>query len=290
MTTLDTEIQAGGAAAGDGLDRRDRCTPPFATGDRPGRRAAPRTCRDHRGDRLCRRGAGPAAVATPECRPRRPHRPRPRPGPDLRDPPAPGHDRPDDRRRAAAGRCRLPGAAARGGRRPRPEPARGRHGDHRPGPRLPPPRSGRLPALVRLRPPATRPPRRRGLRPPGAPSRRADRARRRARGDRRCAGLLSDGDAPRARPARARGPHRRPRGRCQERRLGRRPRGEVRADVRRGQREREGVRHRRASPRCRDRAGARRDRPRCEGMDASGNVPRPIRGSWRSTSSPTSSR
>ena len=76
--------------------------------------------------------------------------------------------------------------------------------------------------------------------------------------DRRRAGLLPDHDAPRARPARPRRAHRRPRRGRQERRVGRRPRAEGRPDVRRGQREREGVRHRRPPPRRRDRAGAGR--------------------------------
>ncbi len=80
---------------------------------------------------------------------------------------------------------------------------------------------------------------------------------------RRVARLLSDGDAARPRPPRARRPDRGPRGRCQERRLGRRPRVEARPDVRRGQREREGVRPGRPPPRRRDRAGARAGRRRC---------------------------
>ena len=129
------------------------------------------------------------------------------------------------------------------------------------GPRLPPPRPGRLPALVRLRAPAPGPPRRArstACRSSTAPSSQAlvDAAGR----DRRLARLLPDRDAPRARAAGAGRADRRPRRRCQERRLGRRPRGQARPDVRRGQREREGVRHRRPPPRRRDRAGARRHR------------------------------
>ena len=55
-------------------------------------------------------------------------------------------------------------------------------------------------------------------------------------------GLLPDGHPPRPRAARPGGAHRRPRRRRQERRLGGRPRAEGRAPLRRGQRERPGVR------------------------------------------------
>ena len=67
------------------------------------------------------------------------------------------------------------------------------------------------------------------------------------------------------------GPHRRPRRRRQERRLGRRPRPEAGPDVRRGQREREGVRHRRPPARRRDRAGARRAPRSSAGASADAN-------------------
>ena len=180
---------------------------------------------------------------------------------------------------------RVPGPPpwSRGG--PRPGPPGGRDHDHRPGPRLPPPRPGRLPALVRLRAPATRPARAGGLRPAGAASGRADGPRRRPGGDRRGTGLLPDGDAAGARALGTGRVDRRSRGRCQERRVRRRPRGEGRPDVRRGQREREGVRHRWPPPRRRDRAGAGLDHRRRRASTS-----RPTRGSSRSTSSPTSSR
>ena len=92
---------------------------------------------------------------------------------------------------------------------------------HRPRPRLPPPRPGRLSALVRLRAPATGAPRATPC--TGCPSstvRSSPRSATAARtaGHRRRAGLLSDGDAPRPRPAGPGRPHRRPRRRCQERR------------------------------------------------------------------------
>ena len=61
---------------------------------------------------------------------------------------------------------------------------------------------------------------------------------------------------PRARAARAGRPHRGPRGGRQERRLGRRSGPQAGPDLQRGQRERQGVRHRRPPPRRRDRAGA----------------------------------
>jgi hypothetical protein len=69
------------------------------------------------------------------------------------------------------------------------------------------------------------------------------------RGDRRRPRLLSHGDRPRAGASRARRPHRGPGRRREERRFGRRSRREARFDVLRGQREREGVWHRRPSAR-----------------------------------------
>ena len=61
---------------------------------------------------------------------------------------------------AAARGCRLPGPSPRRRRGPRARTHRRRHRRHRPGARLPAARSGRLPALVRLRASAARPARR----------------------------------------------------------------------------------------------------------------------------------
>ena len=111
-----------------------------------------------------------------------------------------------DRRGDAAGRRRaVPRPAPRHGRRDRPRRRRGGHRDHRPRARLPAPRPGRLPALVRLRPPRAGAARRRRLRPAGAPPGGAGGAADRAAGDRRLARLLPDDDAARPR-ARSPGP------------------------------------------------------------------------------------
>ena len=133
------------------------------------------------------------------------------------------------------------------------------------GPGLPAARRRRLSALVRLRAPAAGPPRGRGLRLAGAPSRRARGAGRCPGRDRRFAGLLPDRDAAGAGAAGAGRADRRPRGRCQERRLGRGSRGQAEPAVRRGQRERLRVRHRWPPARRRDRAGARRSSRRARG-------------------------
>ena len=163
------------------------------------------------------------------------------------DPPAPRDDRPRRRRRAAAGRRGLPGASPRVAAGLVPDLVAGGTA-HRPGARLPPARPGRLPALVRLR--ASRGPTSSTQAVYGLPE--LHRAELSALVERRGRSSGAPGCYPTATllalaPLARAGPDRRPRGRCQERRLGRRPRGEGRPDVRRGQREREGVRHRRPS-------------------------------------------
>ena len=161
-------------------------------------------------------------------------------------------ERPPGRRR------RLPGAAPRG-----------RRGDRARARRERAPRSSTwaptsasttpptIPRWYKLRPPARRTSWRGRLRPAGAPPGRAGRRCGRASRDRRRSRLLPHRHDPGARPPRARRAHRRPRGRRQERRVGRRPRAQAGPDVRRGQRERQGLRHRRPPPRGRDGAGAR---------------------------------
>ena len=156
--------------------------------------------------------------------------------------------------------------------------------DHRPRAGLPPPGPGGLPALVRLRASRARscsaPGRRtacrssiaascgpsRTPRPPivGAP------------------GCYPTATAPRARTARPGRPHRRPRRRCEERRVRGGPRAEGGPPVRRGQRERQGVRDRRSSPRRRDRSRSWRRSAR----RARASAPAPTPAPWRSTSSP----
>ena len=73
---------------------------------------------------------------------------------------------------------------------------------------------------------------------------------------RRLAGLLCDHHDPRPGPARPRRPPRGRRRGCQERRLRRRPGPQGGPPLRRGQRERQGVRHLHPPPHRRDRAGA----------------------------------
>ena len=127
---------------------------------------------------------------------------------------------------------------------------------HRPGRRLPPPRAGRLRALVRLH--ASRPgaPGEGRLRPArAAPSGAAGPAGRRRRRRRR-AGLLPHDVAAgplSAGPCRA---HRRSRGRRQERHLRRRPGRQGGPRLLRGQRVGQGLRHRRPPPHLRAGAGA----------------------------------
>ena len=234
-------------------------------GDRGGspawrRRADPG--RDRRCDRLRRRRARPAPRPPPGRRDRRARRARPRRRADRRrstlTSPRPPHlvdaDLPDRRRGLPRPPPRHGGRARPGDRRRR------RDASIDLGPGLPAARPGRLPALVRLRAPPPRAPRGRRLRPARAPPRRARALARRAGPDRRRAGLLPDRHAPRARAAGPGRADRRPRRRRQERRLGRRPRAEGGAPLRRGQRERQGLRRRRPPPRRRDRAGARRAR------------------------------
>ena len=206
MTTLDTEIQAGGDATATASTGATRALPRSQRGVDPA--GGPRRIRvgiigatGYVGAR-----AGPAPRAPPERRARRarraaaatttrstaihPHLAATGLTIDAELPPA----------TPCSWRCPTAPAAALV-----PRPRRGRHRDHRPGTRLPPPRPGRLPALVRLRAPAARPPRRRrstACRSSIGPSSTAlvDAAGR----DRRRARLLPDRDAPRARAAGAR--------------------------------------------------------------------------------------
>ena len=254
---------------------------------RPGRRPAPDPGRDHRGDRVCRRRARPA----------------PRPPPERGDSSgSQGRDRDGDPLGGI-----HPHLATTGLDRPRRRSPR-RTRSSSPSPTAPPRRI--VPDLVaagtavidlgpdfRLRDPADYP-RWYGFEHPrpdlleaavyGLPE--LHRAELAALVDAPVAivgvaRLLPDGDAPRPRAARPGRADRRPRRRRQERRVRRRPRGEGRPDVRRGQRERVGVRHRRPPPRRRDRAGAG-----AIAAVARASSPTPTRAPSRSTSSPTSSR
>ena len=174
------------------------------------------------------------------------------------DPPAPGRDAAPRRRRDPRRGRHLPRPARTGSPRSSSRDRGERRHGHRPGSGLPAPRPRRLSALVRVRAPPPRASRGRGLRASRVPSARPRQAGRCVGPDRRRAGLLSDGHPPRPRAARLDRAHRRPRRRRQERRLGRRSRPEGGAPLRRGQRERPGLRPRRPPPRRRDRAGAGR--------------------------------
>ena len=157
----------------------------------------------------------------------------------------------------ARGRRRLHRPAPRrrrgDGRRDRGE--RLRAARHRSG--LPAPRSGRLSALVQVRPPGARTS---WPRPSTAcPSSTAPRSRAAAEQDRhdhRPAGLLPHGHDPDPRAARPGRPDRRSRGRRQERRLRRGARPQAGHALLRGQRERQGLRHVHPPPHRRDGAGA----------------------------------
>ena len=159
----------------------------------------------------------------------------------------------------------------RGGGLPRPPARRRRRPDrrvpgprpdrHRPGPRLPVPGRRGLPDLVPRGAPAPGAARGRRLRPAGAAPRGAGGAGGRSRRHRRLAGLLRHDHDPRPGAPRPRRPHRGPRRGREERRLGRRPGPEGGPPLRRGQRERQGVRHLHAPPHRRDRAGAGRASP-----------------------------
>ena len=235
--------------------------PPLAARRRSRRWSTPDPGRHHRGDRLRRCRARPDPRPPPEHRTRRPAGPGPRRRPARRDPPAPGHDRARRPFHAPAGRCRLPGPAPRDRRGARPGADRRRHRGRS--------TSGPTSACAIRR--TTRAGTASSIRGPtcsSAPSTAcpssigpSSQAPGRCRGrDRRVTRLLPDGDDPGAGatgPGRA---DRRSRRRREERRLRRRPRVEGRAHVRRGQREREGVRPRRPPPRRRDRAGTGRGR------------------------------